>query len=156
MVSHNAHLMLKTGLLSSFACQCHRWTALACLIFVTGCAMGGISIESAVPDASSITGSVNSSQQPDADNETLSDRNAISNVVSGLDFSSWGMKPVPWANPATGSQGVINQVSEVEKEDGLCRQFETSRQAFNGVSLYRGEICMRKDGDWILKSFTPV
>lgn len=118
--------------------------------------MGGVSIESAVPDKSSITGSVTPSQQPDTDNETLSDRNAIRNVVSGLDFNTWGMKPVPWANPDTGSQGVINQVSEVQKTDGLCREFETSRQAFNGVSLYRGETCMRKGGDWVLKSFAPL
>lgn len=156
MVSRNAHLMLKTSSAPSIAPQCHRWVALCSLIFVTGCAMGGVSIESAVPDKSSITGSVTPSQQPDTDNETLSDRNAIRNVVSGLDFNTWGMKPVPWANPDTGSQGVINQVSEVQKTDGLCREFETSRQAFNGVSLYRGETCMRKGGDWVLKSFAPL
>ncbi|MFK4824200.1 RT0821/Lpp0805 family surface protein [Paenochrobactrum sp. BZR 588] len=148
--------MLKTSFASPIAPKCHRWVALCSLIFVAGCAMGGVSIESAVPDASSITGSVAPSQQPDTDNETLSDRNAIRNVVSALDFSTWGMKPVPWANPDTGSQGVINQVSEVQKTDELCREFETSRQAFNGVSLYRGETCMRKGGDWVLKSFAPV
>lgn len=118
--------------------------------------MGGVSIESAVPDTSSITGSVSTSQQPDMDKETLSDRNAIRNVVSALDFNSWGMNPVPWANPDTGSQGVIQQVSEVEKSGGLCRQFETSRQAFDGVALYQGETCMKKGGNWVLKSFAPL
>lgn len=162
-------LVLKTGSALSIAYKCHRWVVcrvliLCSLILVAGCAMDGvmesamdgIGIESAVPDQSSITGSVAAAQQPDTDNETLSDRNIIGDVIAGLRADMSANKPVFWANPATGSQGVINQLVEVQKADGLCREFKTSRQAFNGVSLYQGEACLQKGGDWLVKSFAPL
>ncbi|MFD1794076.1 RT0821/Lpp0805 family surface protein [Ochrobactrum teleogrylli] len=121
---------------------------------LAGCAMGGVSIDKAVPDSTTITGSV---QQPTVpDSSTLSDQSTVKNVVSALNFTQWGKKPVPWTNPDTGSQGTITTVAESNKNDQLCREFETSREAFDGVSIYRGETCMQRGGQWTVTAFAPI
>ncbi|MDX4075872.1 MULTISPECIES: RT0821/Lpp0805 family surface protein [Brucella] len=124
------------------------------LFSLAGCAMGGVSIDKAVPDSTTITGSV---QQPTVpDSSTLSDQSTVKNVVSALNFTQWGKKPVPWTNPDTGSQGTITTVAESNKNDQLCREFETSREAFDGVSIYRGETCMQRGGQWTVTAFAPI
>jgi surface antigen len=121
---------------------------------LAGCAMGGVSIDKAVPDSTTITGSVK--QPTETDSGKLSDQSAAQNVVSALNFTQWGKKPVPWANPNTGSQGTITTIAESNKNDQLCREFETSREAFDGVSIYRGETCMQRGGQWTVTSFAPI
>ncbi|WP_407865933.1 RT0821/Lpp0805 family surface protein [Phyllobacterium phragmitis] len=136
--------------------RCGRLTAVVALCALAGCAMKGFSIEKAVPDTTTITGSVPAAQQGEIDSGKLSDQVTIRNIVSALDFRKWGETPIPWANPETGSQGTITTVAEKKTETGLCRQFQTSREAFDGVSLYRGETCLQRDGAWMLKSFAPL
>ncbi|WP_371836124.1 RT0821/Lpp0805 family surface protein [Ochrobactrum sp. Q0168] len=121
---------------------------------LAGCAMGGVSIDKAVPDSTTITGSVK--QPAETDSGKLSDQSAVKNVVSALNFKQWGKKPVPWANPDTGSQGTITTIAESNKNDQLCREFETSREAFDGVSIYRGETCMQRGGQWTVTAFAPI
>ncbi|WP_245410107.1 RT0821/Lpp0805 family surface protein [Falsochrobactrum shanghaiense] len=148
---HDSTLMPGRGLL--------RAAQLAAVVLsLAGCAMGGFSIDKAVPDTSTITGSVKSAQKTEAVTETnqLSDQSTIKSIVSALDFTQWGKKPVPWANPDTGSQGTITTIAESRAGDVLCRQFQTSREAFDGVSIYRGETCMQRGGNWTLTSFAPI
>lgn len=126
------------------------------LLLASGCAMGGFSIDKAVPDSSTITGSIKPAEPAETDTGKLSDRSTIKSVVSALNFTQWGKKPVPWANPDTGSQGTITTIAESNAGNRLCRQFETSREAFDGVSIYRGETCMERGGQWTLTSFAPM
>ncbi|WP_374847274.1 RT0821/Lpp0805 family surface protein [Brucella thiophenivorans] len=134
-----------------------RHASLVMFVFsLAGCAMGGFSIEKAVPDSSTITGSIKTPQKAETDTGKLSDQSTIKGIVSALNFTQWGKKPVPWANPDTGSQGTITTVAETKANDTLCRQFETSREAFDGVSIYRGETCMERGGQWTLTSFAPL
>ena len=134
-----------------------RHAALAMVVLsLAGCAMGGFSIEKAVPDSSTITGSIKTPHKDETDTGKLSDQSTIKGIVSALNFSQWGKKPVPWVNHDTGSQGMITTVGETKVNDTLCRQFETSREAFDGVSIYRGETCMERGGQWTLTSFAPL
>lgn len=123
---------------------------------LSGCAMGGVSLEQAVPDKSAVTGSIAKPPSQEADTGKLSDQAAVKNVVSALNFSQWGKKPVPWANPDTGSQGTITTVAETKQQNTLCRQFQTSREAYDGASLYKGEACMQQGGEWLVTSFAPM
>lgn len=139
-------------------CQAHRLVAqLMCTaVILSGCAMQGFSIEQAVPDRSSITGSIAKPQPQAPDSSKLSDQNTIRNIVSALNFTQWGKSPIPWANPDTGSQGTITTVAEIKNDSGLCREFETSREAFDGAVMYRGQACMERGGNWALTSFAPL
>jgi surface antigen len=123
-----------------------------CLL--SGCAMKGFSVEKAVPDQTTVTGSVAPAQS--VDNKGSSDQTTVRNIVSALNFTQWGSKPVPWSNPETGSQGTITAIAEKKDETGLCREFQTSRESFDGVMLYKGETCMQNGGQWTLKSFAPM
>ncbi len=127
-------------------------TVLVCTL--SGCAMKDFSIEKAVPDKTTITGSVAPAQQ--VDTKSSSDQTTIRNIVSALNFTQWGSKPLPWSNPETGSQGTITAIAEKKDETGLCREFQTSRESFDGVMLYKGETCMQNGGQWALKSFAPM
>lgn len=128
----------------------------AVVLSLGGCAMGGVSIDKAVPDSSTITGSIKSVEKDEPDTGKRSDQSTIKSIVSALNFTQWGKNPVPWANPDTGSQGAITTIAETKSNDTLCRQFETSREAFDGVSIYRGETCMQRGGEWTLTSFAPL
>lgn len=128
--------------------------AVACLSLLPGCAMKDFSIEKAVPDQGTVTGSV--AQAPQVDAKSSSDQSTVRNIVSALNFTQWGSKPVPWSNPETGSQGTITAIAEKKGDTGLCREFQTSRESFDGVMLYKGETCMQNGGQWALKSFAPM
>lgn len=134
--------------------------ALSCLVAISGCAMGGFDMADAVsdssPDHSIVTGSVSATDETDADSHTLSDQATIKNVVSALNFAQWSGETVPWANPDTGSQGTITTMNERKMDGILCREFETSRESFSGVSLYKGEACMLSGGNWQMTSFSEV
>ncbi|MCO4318490.1 RT0821/Lpp0805 family surface protein [Phyllobacterium sp. 21LDTY02-6] len=116
--------------------------------------MKGIGVEDAVPDQSTVTGSV-ASHKP-VDGQTSSDQNTVRNIVSALNFTQWGNKPLPWSNPETGSQGTITAIAEKKAGAELCREFQTSRESFDGVMLYKGETCLQNGGQWTLKSFAPM
>ncbi len=122
------------------------------LCLLPGCAMN--TLEKAVPDQTSVTGSVATAQP--VDNKGSSDQTTVRNIVSALNFTQWGSKPVPWSNPETGSQGTITAIAEKKDETGLCREFQTSRESFDGVMIYKGETCLQNGGQWTLKSFAPM
>ncbi len=49
---------------------------------------------------------------------------------------------MPWANPQTGARGAISNLVEAKEGRSLCRSFTTSRERFDGVGVYKGEVCM--------------
>jgi|EP01132_Coremiostelium_polycephalum_P010523 surface antigen len=130
------------------------FAAVFVLCLLSGCAMKSFSVESAVPDKATVTGSVAPAPQVDA--KGAADQSTVRNIVSALNFTQWGNKPLPWSNPETGSQGTITAIAEKKTETGLCREFQTSRESFDGVMLYKGETCMQDGGQWTLKSFAPI
>jgi surface antigen len=137
--------------------KCRPFKGLAATLAIcllSGCAMKGFSIEKAVPDQTTVTGSIAPAQP--VDTKGSSDQLTVRNIVSALNFTQWGNKPVPWSNPETGSQGTITAIAEKKDDAGLCREFQTSRESFDGVMIYKGETCMENGGQWTLKSFAPM
>ncbi|MBX5237574.1 hypothetical protein HJC00_04535 [Rhizobium sp. NLR22b] len=51
-----------------------------------------------------------------------------------------GTKALAWANPSTGSAGVIEQIDTHDRVDG-CRGFVTSRQSLEGTARFDGVVC---------------
>ncbi|ASS59461.1 hypothetical protein E0H39_20945 [Rhizobium leguminosarum bv. viciae] len=60
-----------------------------------------------------------------------------------------GSDPLAWANPSTGSAGVIEQVRPGTNNPDGCRDFVTSKQSLEGVSRFNGVACPA-DGSWKL------
>jgi hypothetical protein len=124
------------------------------VLVVSGCGVGGFSLEQAEVDRSLVTGAVPAAS-PDDDSGLAADQATIRNAVSSADVETLAGKDIPWANSETGSRGVISQLAEDRSGDSLCRSFAASRESFDGVSLFQGKACMIAAGAWRIEAFAP-
>ncbi|RWA74976.1 MAG: hypothetical protein EOQ28_10240 [Mesorhizobium sp.] len=119
-------------------------------------ACGAGSLDKAEVDRSIVTSSMPSSPAQPAGSDTDSDQTTIGNAVSSADIQELGGQPVPWANAGTGSRGAITELMEL-KDGGLnCRRFSATRESFDGVALYKGELCMAGAGGWHMQEFKAL
>ncbi|NDV85972.1 hypothetical protein GTW51_04570 [Aurantimonas aggregata] len=120
-----------------------------------GCIVSGPGLDGMV-DSELITGSIDRAQPAAAPNEELaSDERTVRNAVSTADIKGGEVRHA-WANPQTGANGVLSAIREVRDGPRICRSFETSRQRFDGIALYRGEACTVGEGEWALVSFNEA
>lgn len=121
------------------------------LLAVSGCVGSGLdTAANGKPDTSLVTGSIPAHSTM---NET--DTTAIGNAVVMAELDKSEDERIPWANPATGSVGVISYVEEVQAASRTCRRFETSRHSYDGIALFVGETCRAPGTVWQLMSFGP-
>jgi len=95
------------------------------------------------------------STQPVQDVEAQSDGLTVRNAISSADLSTLDAAPLAWANADTGSRGAISSVTEDSQQGQVCRKFTTTRERFDGISLYQGRACMVAPGTWQLTAFAP-
>ncbi|WP_312876420.1 MULTISPECIES: RT0821/Lpp0805 family surface protein [Rhizobium] len=74
----------------------------------------------------------------------ITDQTVIAETVGR---ATVGSDPLAWANPSTGSAGVIEQVRPGTNNPNGCRDFVTSRQSLEGVTRFNGVACPA-DGSW--------
>ncbi|TJV74107.1 MAG: hypothetical protein E5X76_04940 [Mesorhizobium sp.] len=123
---------------------------------LAACGAGGFSLQKAEVDRSIITASAPSSSAAPAASDQDSDQTTIGNAVSSADIKELGGQTVPWANAGTGSRGAITELVEL-KDGGLtCRRFSATRESFDGVALYKGELCLAEAGGWRMQEFKPL
>ncbi|RRI05468.1 hypothetical protein EH240_06175 [Mesorhizobium tamadayense] len=123
---------------------------------LAGCGAGGFSLEKAEVDRSIVTSSASSAPVQPASIDQDSDQTTIGNAVSSADIQQLGGQAVPWANAGTGSRGSITELVEL-KDGGLnCRRFNATRESFDGVALYQGELCMAGAGGWRMQEFKAL
>jgi hypothetical protein len=125
------------------------------LIALSGCAAGGIGLDKANVDPTITTGDVGiaAASNPEQRSDEATIRNAVS--AADLELLKTG-SPLAWANADTGSRGAIDSLVEEKRGERLCRTFTTSRESFDGVSLYKGQACMVAPGAWQMQEFQPV
>jgi hypothetical protein len=124
-----------------------------CVAFVslTGCVAGGMDFLSAAKvDRSVSTGTV---PQAPVTTDSVSDEATVRNAVTSADLSKLNGQPLPWANASTGSAGVIDTIVENSDSGKICRQFRTTRHAYDGIANFYGKTCLISAGDWQLLSF---
>ncbi len=112
----------------------------------------GISLNSlpgAKADRSIQTGSIRADANQAA-TETVSDEMTVRNAVTSADLAALEGRSIPWANSYTGSAGVITMISENREDGRLCRQFQTTRHSYQGVSLLAGDACLLDNGQWVV------
>ena len=124
---------------------------LGLVLAASGCTSRSPSLQSMGFD-SITTGSVaGRAVAPDA--ERMSDEATIRNAVSSANLDDASNGRLAWANSQTGSRGEIFGVVEYMDEQRLCRRFRVSRESFQGISLFSGEICMSIAGEWWVRTF---
>ncbi len=127
-------------------------------VMLSGCASGGLEMLGVGTDSKIRTGSVPEAGNAAAvaDTEVSSDEMTVRNAVSSANLAELGDRPLAWANAGTGSQGAITAIKEFEYKSLRCRGFVASRESFDGVSLFSGEICLQGKGEWVMKKFEPL
>lgn len=96
------------------------------------------------------TGSVQNKAQSGT---TVSDEATVRNAVTSADLAKVGAAPVPWANTATGSAGVVSSIREANSQGHVCRAFTTTRHSYEGIAMFSGQACLTEGGDWLLTAF---
>ena len=144
-----------SGQWSAIASASAKAALLMLALPLAACGAGGFSLEKADVDRSIITSSAPSvPAAPAADQD--SDQTTIGNAVSSADIKELGGQAVPWANAGTGSRGAITELVEL-KDGGLtCRRFSATRESFDGVALYKGELCLAGAGGWRMQEFKAL
>jgi hypothetical protein len=122
---------------------------------LAACGAGGFSLEQAEVDRTILTSSTPASALP-IDQDRASDQATIRNAVSSADIQELGGQAVPWANSDTGSRGSITELAESRGNGQLCRRFTASRESFDGVALFKGEVCLAGAGVWLMQDFKAL
>lgn len=125
---------------------------LALALAAAGCTSRSPSLESMGFDQIK-TGSISGGKAVAPDAERVSDETTIRNAVSSANLDEVSGGRLAWANSQTGSRGEIFGVMQYMDETRLCRRFRVSRESFEGVSLFRGEVCMSMAGEWWVRAF---
>jgi hypothetical protein len=118
---------------------------------LAGCA-GGFSLKKVDVDPSIVT-SATGPEAPAA--QAAGDETTIRNAVSAADIELLKGENVRWANPDTGARGTLSSLTETITGDRLCRDFTTSRENFDGVSLYQGRVCRVAPQIWRTERLEP-
>jgi hypothetical protein len=79
-------------------------------------------------------------------------------VAQALQTDSASQSPTgglyPWANPITGSTGVISEFRD--DDTGVpCRAFTTTIHRYDGIALFEGRACTIDGGQWQMTSLAP-
>lgn len=122
---------------------------------LAACGAGGFSLEQAEVDRTILTSSTPAAASP-IDQDRASDQATIRNAVSSADIQELGGQAVPWANSETGSRGSITELAESRDNGQLCRRFTASRESFDGVALFKGEVCLAGAGAWRMQDFKAL
>jgi surface antigen len=124
------------------------------LLVLPACGVGG-TLSKADADPSLVTGAVPVAQSV-ADTTETSDANTVRNAISAAVLDGTGSVPLAWANRETGSRGTVSGIAETDQDGLVCRKFETSRESFEGIALYKGNTCLGADGQWSMLEFAPL
>jgi hypothetical protein len=102
----------------------------------------------------SVDTTVKTSSVPVSGGERSSDETTVRNAVSSADLGKTAGNPIPWANAASGSAGIINTIAESQDAAGRkCRDFVTTRHSYQGIANFSGRTCMVNSGEWMLLNF---
>jgi len=91
-----------------------------------------------------------------AERDRLLDEDTIRHAVTSADLKSLEEGPLNWANQSTGSSGVISEVTQRKVDGQTCRSFTATRNAYNGVTLYQGDLCLDRRTGWWTRLLKPL
>lgn len=119
-------------------------------LVLSGC-MSGLDMFSS---DSNVDRTVRTSTVPGGTADRLTDEITVRNAVSSADLLRAGGSPIPWANSASGSAGVISSIAENHDNAGrTCRDFVTTKHSYQGIASFTGRTCLGNSGEWLLLAF---
>ncbi len=144
-----------SGQWSAFASASSKAAIVILALPLAACGAGGFSLEKAEVDRSIVTSSA-PAKVTSSDADSASDQTTIGNAVSSADIEELRGQAVPWANADTGSRGSITELAELQDSGQTCRSFTASRESFDGVALFKGQLCIAAAGGWHMQDFKAL
>jgi hypothetical protein len=132
---------------------------------IQACSMTGRDIDDAVVGAIALT-ETTSIAAPNpfeeridaegAERDRLLDEDTIRNAVTSAGIDSIGADGLIWSNPSTGARGTITGLSQRKESGQICRSFSATRESYDGVTLYRGDLCLDRRTGWWTRMLKPA
>ena len=141
----NKSMTLRDRITPACRAMCVGFLTLA----LSGCI--GTDMDMALGVDHTVTGSINRS----ADAIPGSDDAALIAAVADIDLARTPDGPFAWANPSTGTTGVIGYVAEEQREDATCRRFSTTRRDVFGRRQFQGLGCSNDGERWQIINLSP-
>jgi surface antigen len=91
-----------------------------------------------------------------AERDRLLDEDTIRHAVTSADLKNMEDGPINWANQSTGSSGVITEIKQRKVSGQTCRSFTATRNAYDGVTLYQGDLCLDRRSGWWTRLLQPL
>ncbi len=120
---------------------------------LAGCSVSALDLKEPGIDPSVVTGSIAPAPEapPPAGLPVGTDA-MLHAMVAEMGEMLDGAPPLSWADEENGVRGVISHIYD----DGTCRRFVTTRESFDGISLYRGTACPSPEFGWQIQAFEAV
>jgi len=144
---------------------CKIAAASAVAISLQACSMTGKGLDEAAIDAIAITDTsaviandpFNRAEDAEgAERDRLLDEDTIRHAVTSANLKALEEGPIAWANQSTGSSGFISEVVQRKTAGQTCRSFTATRNAYDGVTLYRGDLCLDRRTGWWTRILEPL
>lgn len=144
---------------------CKIATAGALALTLAGCSMTGKGLDEAsvgaiaIADASPAIANDPFNPVEDAEGgerDRMLDEDTIRHAVTSANLKTLEDGPIAWANQSTGSSGVITEVQQRKEAGQTCRSFSATRNAYDGVTLYEGDLCLDRRTGWWTRILKPL
>lgn len=139
--------------------------AVCALILVSGCTTStsaldtrptaAISIADSTPSIAPSPFEMRDASQDAAETDRLLDEDTIRLAVTAANMKKLDDGSLSWANEATGSSGEVTNIIQRTESGQTCRTFEATRRAYDGVTLYNGDVCLDKRSGWWTRLMHP-
>lgn len=136
----------------------------AAVVTLAGCSMTGKGLDDvsvgaiAVVDETAAVSPDPFSSPADAvgaERDRLLDEDTIRNAVTSANIAGKSEAALHWANQSTGSRGVITSIGQRKVAGQTCRSFQATREAYDGVTLYQGDLCLDRRTGWWTRMLAP-
>jgi len=87
--------------------------------------------------------------------DRLLDEDTIRNAVTSANLNDHD-GAVQWANQSTGSKGTITGIRQRKVAGQVCRSFDATRESYDGVTLYQGDLCLDRRTGWWTRVLAPA
>lgn len=131
-----------------------RATLVSLISLVAGCTIAALDPGQPEIDRSLVTHSIPAVMPEDLSVPAISGTSAIRAKLAAAMDGDGAALPLAWDDPDSGTRGMVTRIAAGRRD--ACRDFITTRESFDGVSLYRGELCSDDAVGWQIRAFGPL
>lgn len=131
-----------------------RATLVSLFSLAAGCTTGVLDPGQPEIDRSLVTHSIPTAAPEGLSVPAIPGTSAVQAKLAAAMDGGGAALPLAWEDPDSGTRGMVTRVAAGKRD--ACRDFVTTRESFDGVSLYGGELCSDDAAGWQIRAFGPL